>query len=400
MLLRGSLLVCMGMLLAGCAGTPRPDLTVERLAAEAPAARQRERAIVESVVGTLAERAALRNDRTLDVLLLSGGGQNGAYGIGFLRGWRERGDASALPRFDLVGGISTGALQSPYALIGTPRALDQARTLYLGSATEFAPTFDWLFWLRRSGGAVNTEKFDRAVADAVNAELRRDLRAAFDEKRQLVVGTVDYDLGVGRLWNLGSELAETPTAIARTNQILLAATAIPGVFPPQMIDGHVHGDGGVVSDVLPMLDLDSYRRLAVRLRERGLATPGREVTLRLWVVMNFWTHPALAVIDPGSRSAIAQRGNRLIFGLTHPLLVQRLDAIAQAVDSGVPGLRMQMRWTAIPSELANEPGAQQLFDAAWMARLESLGYARARSAEPWAGTVASPYERPAPTPAP
>ena len=55
---------------------------------------------------------------------------------------------------------------------------------------------------------------------------------------------------------------------------------------------------------------------------------------------------------------------------------------------------MEMRYTAVPSELATEPGANTLFDAAWMLRLEKLGYERARSASPW-NEIGSPYERPA-----
>ncbi|GEM_PF-3205608 len=45
--------------------------------------------------------------------------------------------------------------------------------------------------------------------------------------------------------------------------------------------------------------------------------------------------------------------------------------------------------------LATEPGANMLFDEAWMLRLERLGYERARSTSPW-DEIGSPYERPSP----
>src|SRR5215469_16988568 len=55
-------------------------------------------------------------DHRLNVLSLSGGGENGAYGAGLLCGWTE---AKSRPQFDLVTGISTGSLIAPLAFLGT-----------------------------------------------------------------------------------------------------------------------------------------------------------------------------------------------------------------------------------------------------------------------------------------
>jgi hypothetical protein len=115
-----------------------------------------------------------RGDRTLDVLLLSGGGQHGAYGVGYLRGWASRSDAP-MPRFDLVSGISTGALQAPFALLGTPAALDTITTLYRAAADRIAPTFDWWFWLRRTGGLVNTSRYERSLRNTLTPALQAQL---------------------------------------------------------------------------------------------------------------------------------------------------------------------------------------------------------------------------------
>src|SRR3954447_7955324 len=52
----------------------------------------------------------------LDLLGISGGGENGAFGAGLLNGWTERGDR---PTFFLVTGISTGALSAPFAFLGS-----------------------------------------------------------------------------------------------------------------------------------------------------------------------------------------------------------------------------------------------------------------------------------------
>ena len=48
-------------------------------------------------------------------LAISGGGDNGAYGAGFLNGWTASGTR---PEFKVVTGVSTGALIAPFAFLG------------------------------------------------------------------------------------------------------------------------------------------------------------------------------------------------------------------------------------------------------------------------------------------
>ena len=54
-------------------------------------------------------------NQTSNYLSLSGGGDNGAFGAGLLVGWTEQGSR---PEFNLVTGISTGALIAPFAYLG------------------------------------------------------------------------------------------------------------------------------------------------------------------------------------------------------------------------------------------------------------------------------------------
>ena len=374
---------------AGCAVNRRPPATVASLSAEATTLRVEERATVDTIIERLAQRAVKRGDRTLDLLLLSGGGQMGAYGAGFLRGWRSRTD-TPFPRFDLVTGISTGALQSVFALVGTELALDTLSAIYRRAGDRIAPTLDWTFWLRRTGGVVNTTRLRNSIAEVLDERMQRDLRTAFAEGRQLAVSSADYDLGIGRTWDVARELDSTATGRARVQRLLLAATAIPGIFPPVVVDDHVHGDGGVIANLLPILHLDGYRRLAARLRALGVGEP---VTVRLWAVMNIWTHPPIAVMNPASRKAMSARGTTLLFWSHQPQQLRALEELARAVSADVPGLRLETRFTAIPQELAQDPAAEKLFQTAFMIKLEQLGYDRARSDRAW-DVVVSPFERP------
>src|SRR4051812_49204691 len=68
-----------------------------------------------------------KQGRALNLLSLSGGGQNGAFGAGLLNGWRESGQR---PQFDMVGGVSTGALLATHALLGTAADDAQLEEMY------------------------------------------------------------------------------------------------------------------------------------------------------------------------------------------------------------------------------------------------------------------------------
>ncbi len=375
-------------MLAGCAVIHRPPTTLPQIALDADAAVRTERATRDSVIARLVRRAVVRGDGTLDVLMLSGGGQNGAFGTGFLRGWQSRPDAP-MPAFDLVTGISTGALQAPYVMLGTAAAMDTLTELYLHAEERVAPSIDWFSLVRRTGGLVNTARFDRALAESVSGPFRDNLRRAFDADRQIVVGTTDFDLGTGRTWSLSDALDTTTAGLTRTRQLLKAATAIPGIFPPVVIDGHVHGDGGVITNVLPLLDFADYQRLAAALAARGL----RDVTVRVYVIMNLMAYPALRVVDPASIKQIVARTNVLLFYAHQPQTLELLDLLSRAVSHGVPGLRVEFHVATMPADLWNVPGSSALFNGAFSKHIDALGFAKARSATPW-DSIPSAFQRP------
>ena len=115
------------LVLAGCASPPERTLSANSPTYAAlpngfdplkPTRLSAMYAAVESTSGENAVRHLERKlGRPLNILSISGGGQNGAFGAGFLKGWRESGRR---PKFDAVGGVSTGALLATHALRGTP----------------------------------------------------------------------------------------------------------------------------------------------------------------------------------------------------------------------------------------------------------------------------------------
>src|SRR5204863_400759 len=63
-------------------------------------------------------RAAARSGQPFRLLALSGGSLHGAFGAGFLDGWRRSSPGERLPEFDVVTGISTGSILSTFAFLG------------------------------------------------------------------------------------------------------------------------------------------------------------------------------------------------------------------------------------------------------------------------------------------
>lgn len=275
-LLRCCATVVLTVAVAGCATVHRPPTTIPALLAGADTSRLAERALRDSVVARLARRVVRRSDHSADILLLSGGGQNGAYGAGFMRGWRER-TGTPMPQFDLITAISTGALQAPFVLLGDTAAIDSLSALYRNAADRIAPSINWLFWLRKTGGLVNTRRYDASIAQVVDSAFRERLRFQFVLDRQVVFGTTDLDIGTGRTWDLATVL-DGSEGLARTRTLIRAASAIPGIFPQVVYEGHVYSDGGVVTNILPLLALDDYKAMVAQVRAAGVSAP---ITVRL-----------------------------------------------------------------------------------------------------------------------
>jgi len=234
--------------------------------------------------------------------------------------------------------------------------------------------------------------FERAIRRTIDPRIAARMRAALAEDRQLAIATTDYDLGVGRLWDAGRELEASPAGLERVRDLIVASSSIPGAFPPLILDRHVHLDGGVISNLAAPLDLAALRSLSARVRAAGVERP---LTVRLWVVMNLWTHAETSVLNPASRGSLSRRTLLLLYMGQQPRMLEDLQTLSRAVAAEIPGLRLEVRHASIPSQLAEDPAAKALADEAWMKNLEKLGYERARSASPWDDGIPGPYERPA-----
>ncbi len=187
-----------------------------------------------------------KRGHALNILSLSGGGQNGAFGAGFLKGWRESGRR---PEFDVVGGVSTGALLATHALLGTPADDEKLVEMYTKVTKENIYTDKGIIDLLSGTDSLrDTAPLRELLAKYIAAETLKRVAAAYDENRLLFVGTTNIDYGQTWVWNM-SRIAKAGD-LELYRKVLLASASFPIVFPPVEIDGHLFVDGAARSNVV------------------------------------------------------------------------------------------------------------------------------------------------------
>jgi Patatin-like phospholipase len=229
-----------------------------------------------------------------DFLALSGGGDKGAFSAGVLSGWSERGDR---PTFEVVTGVSAGALAAPFAFLG--KAHDTClRDIY----TEYGAAH-----LYRSRGlrgffsdALNdTTRLDALIRSYVTEDFLDLIAEEHGKGRRLLVLTTNLDAQRQVIWALSAIAASgNPGRRDLFVKVLRASSALPGVFPPVRIDvraggrtyDELHVDGGVTAELVFIPPESQILHI-----EDMVFPERRERTL--WVIENGKLGPEYAAID-------------------------------------------------------------------------------------------------------
>ena len=177
----------------------------------------------------------------INVLALSGGGSGIAFGAGALVGWTRSGTR---PEFQIVTGVSAGALLAPLAFLG-PGWDHTVTEAFSGAQTQHLLQSRWiraLFGASVYRGEPLVELVDRYVTD----DLLRAVAAESSRGRLLLVGTTDLDHERTVIWDMGRIAAEGGERARRLfRDVLVASASIPGIFPPVLIRVR---EGGVEFD--------------------------------------------------------------------------------------------------------------------------------------------------------
>jgi hypothetical protein len=261
--------LCLLGLAAGCASPRRMAAVPAALTAQAqtsvPDARffpdrndpAMTKVIFDSYARELAWRAKSGETGPLPpvaYLTISGGGGDGAFGAGLLTGWTASGTR---PSFKLVTGISTGALIAPFAFLGPAYDPMLAETYTNVSDSDIFKKRNFTAVLF-SDAMADTAPMGHLVERYITRELLDAIAGEYAKGRLLMIGTTNLDSREPVYWNMGAIAASPdPGALPLFRKIILASAAIPGAFPPVMIDVTVNGqryqemhvDGGATRQV-------------------------------------------------------------------------------------------------------------------------------------------------------
>ena len=201
--------VVTALLLAGCASAPERVLSLQAPAYAAlpngygplnPGKVSPMFAAMAAAGGNFVRQLERRRGHALNILSLSGGGQNGAFGAGLLNGWRESGQR---PEFDMVGGVSTGALLATHALLGTPADDAQLEEMYTQISKKDVHTERGIFSLALGADSLSdTSPLRALIAKFITADTLTRVAAAYNDDRFLFVGTTNIDYGQTWVWNM------------------------------------------------------------------------------------------------------------------------------------------------------------------------------------------------------
>jgi hypothetical protein len=303
-------------------------------------------------------------------LLISGGGGDGAFGAGLLVGWTAAGNR---PEFQIVTGISTGAIIAPFAFLG-PAYDETLRELYTSFSSDDLVRKRNLVQLLRGDSLFDTtpmmDLLDRYLGDAQIAAIAAEGRRG----RSLLIGTTNLDAGRPVIWDVTRiAMSGAPDARQLIHDIIRASSAIPGAFPPVMFQVQVEGrrydelhvDGGVTSQVfLGATGLD-WRQIAERLRVEGAP--------QLYVIRNARTAPQWESVE----RRLAPIMSRSIASLIRDQGIGDMARIYLVADRD----GMEFNLARVPEDFTVD--ANELFDRNYMQALFERGYLAGKQGDIW-----------------
>lgn len=293
-------------------------------------------------------------DNVHTVLALSAGGADGAYGAGVLAGWTAKGTR---PDFDVVTGVSTGALLAVLAFLG-PEYDDLVRELYTNQTDRT------IFRKRGLGGLFGDSLYDNApfkeqIERYITQDVLNKVAAEHAKGRRLYVATTNLDAGELVIWDMGLIAQGGRTnPLQHFQKVLRASASVPGFFEPVYIKPvrgvqlrQAHVDGGVKEPVL-YADFMSASNLEDK---------------KLYMIINGTTRRFNA--SQPVKASLASITQKTISELMREL--QRDTIYRQYIEARDGGVDFHL--TSIPDEI---PIAQQSlnFDQKRMRELYQVGY--------------------------
>jgi hypothetical protein len=306
----------------------------------------------------------------VNFLALSGGGADGAFGAGVLAGWTAKGTR---PEFDVVTGVSTGALTAPFAFLG-PRYDVALKQVFTQSTTKDIAIAEPVRGLLGGDSLASNAPLARVVAHYVNDSFLQEVAAEHNKGRRLLIGTTNLDAQRPVIWDMGKiATSGHPEAVGLFRKVLLASAAIPAVFPPGFVavsaNGSVyeemHVDGGTTREVF----LVPTQFMAKKVDAETGVSPIR----RSYIIRNGRVDPEWKAVKPRTLSIAGRSISTLI----------KNQGIGDLYE-----LYMFTKKNGIDYNLMYIPGdfpdtSTQAFDPVYMGKLYDKGYQLASNGSGW-----------------
>lgn len=381
---RKLLVVLIGVLLSACATVPIRDAVPEGLVAEAelPGLQQvriwgdakipnLDRMLVNEMPALKRRMEANRAQGGIsNIIAISGGADDGAFSAGLMIGWGESGTK---PEFDLVTGISAGALVAPFVFLGRDYdpALSEIFTRYGASDIYTADVMAGLF-----GGDALADSAPLAalIAKYVDRDMLNRVAAERAKGRLLFVGTTNIDAQRPVYWDMG-RLAQSqhPRAVETFRKVLLASASLPGIFPPVRFPvtangrtyEELHVDGGPTREVFFAPSDFSFKSI-----DRAM---GRPIPRRLYVIRNGKLGPEFMVTKE-TTLGIAQRSLETL--TKNQGIGDLIRMYTRAQDD-----KIDFNLVAIPDTF--KAARPKPFDRTYMQTLYAAGYELGRNPITW-----------------
>jgi hypothetical protein len=314
-----------------------------------------------------------RGRPVVNFLALSGGGSDGAFGAGVLGGWTA---AGTRPEFDVVTGVSTGALTAPFAFLG-PKYDVALKDVFTQSTTKDIAIARPIRGLLGGDSLASNSPLAKVVSYYVNDAFLAEVAEQHRKGRRLLIGTTNLDAERPVIWDMGAIAASgRPEALDLFRKVLLASAAIPAVFPPgfvkvaagNIVYDEMHVDGGATREVF----LVPTQFMAKRVDGRLGINPVR----RAYIIRNGHVSPEYKPVKARTLSIAGRAVSSLI----------KSQGVGDLYE-----LYVFARANNIDYNLAYIPGdfldtSTQAFDPVYMGKLYDLGFQLAQAGYPWKKT--------------
>jgi len=318
----------------------------------------------------------------IDMLVISGGGDWGAFGAGVLKGWSQVKGELARPQFDIVTGVSTGAMIAPFAFLGDDDAVERIVRLYRNPKPDWTASRGLVFFWPSNPSFFALPGLEREMRESLDRPMLERIAAEGASGRALVVNTTNIDLGDSHPWDI---IAEARAELAggtpgRVQSILLASAGIPAVFPAREIGTFLYVDGAITGNILYGGRIEEQDSLAVLWRKRNPSSPLPK--LRYWVIFNnqFRFPPQVTAQkwpDIMSRATIMATQTGTVSAMRHLFARAELMKLKQKVD-------IEVRVMAVPDSFV--PSVPGTFQNEVMNALADLGEKMGADPASWRDT--------------